>query len=1382
MKKYQLSGLPLQILRSGVHLSLALALLLGFQPAGISWTEPEVPESAVTPTFGTSLISQYTILYHEDNALCTINPDGSGKKKIGEDVIISDEHALKANKELRFQDILPNSIVVSEGYSFYHGVYSPDKRKVAYLEKSLSEGKYNVWVVDLQSKQRDLLLSEATSSSPLPFAPIAWSQSTNELILNAFVPDSDLVFQGLWAMDLASHTLNSLEVGSEGYSSLPMLAPDGTRLVFNASTYAHAPLYSNNIIKVLDLRDKTVRTLLANPEVAGVVIHGWLRSEELTNLRLKPYKGSLWDSSVGNGPNLSKPAQVALNQPALKLPWPGGDAHCVTNTSHEGYVAIDFRFPNGVAGDSILAAAGGTVVEFQNEVPTNDHRAGYGNYVKIKHSNGYYTLYAHLDYHSVIVSTDQYVEQGCKIAEANNTGTSSGDHLHFELRDPNNVTVWPIFDECNCTPQTGQCPTSQNSCGNITLFDLPHYAGSSYSIQSAGFYNLPSWFDERASSIYVPYPWAVKLYGGRDRGGGCKLLDSSDEDFSNDTFDGGYPCCGPLDNNVSSIDVFYAMCPVPCGIGGAARVGSQGICNLPTPTSPPQPPPGDWQVRYFNDLNLGGGECKQEGFNGPYVFLDWGDDSPGGSCNSEFSARVWRRIHFEDADYTFSLFADDHAKLKILGAPGGDLIVDQWNATQHIEGRHMRSGDYEVIVEYNDTGGRAVLGAWWTGPGFPAMPQESPDQYQWFGEYWGNRHWWENAVFKRNEGNALPFEHNWGNDGPGYGLPSDKFATRFSRTVYFDCGRYRFEFDADDNGELWVDPGSSPPLLHFGGSGHQSGEVDLPAGLHQVKVNHREEGGAARIWVNWSLLSRCPATPTHTPTPTPSPTNTPTSTPTVTSTPTNTPTPTVTHTPMPTDMPTPTATHTPTYPPNENYELVLKWGSGGDGSGQFYSPTDVTVDSTGNVYVADSDNHRIQKFTSNGVFIGMWGSYGQGPGQFSGLYQMAVDSEGNIYTTEYYNNRVQKFAPTGAFLTSWGGPIGSGNGQFNSPYGIAVDSQGNVYVADSENHRIQKFSNQGSFITKWGSYGTGDGEFDAPSGVAVDRDGYVYVTDWGNHRVQKFTSTGGFVDRWGRWGTGDGEFSMPEDIAVDSAGNVYVSERGSCRIQKFNSTKAFLAKWGSCGSGDGQFGFAPFGIAVDVTGYVYAADDANNRVQKFWKVGQPTPTPTPTVTNTPTVTRTPTNTSTITRTPTLTSTPKPTATYTPTATATPANQVNLKVSASADDAYDYSATAFSNNASTIRVGKYSAYKLTGGLRFDGVSVPKGATITQAVLRVKSSQTSSNALHLKVSGEAADNPGGFTSASVRPSVRVKTVVQVDWDPGAWSSGGWYESPDLKNVLQ
>ena len=148
------------------------------------------------------------------------------------------------------------------------------------------------------------------------------------------------------------------------------------------------------------------------------------------------------------------------------------------------------------------------------------------------------------------------------------------------------------------------------------------------------------------------------------------------------------------------------------------------------------------------------------------------------------------------------------------------------------------------------------------------------------------------------------------------------------------------------------------------------------------------------------------------------------------------------------------------------------------------------------------------------------------------------------------NHRVQKFTSDGQFVTKWGSD-GGGDGQFDTPAGIAVDSSGNVYVVDKYNHRIQKFTSDGQFITKWGSWGSGDGQFIFPSGIAIDSSGYIYVTDTGNHRIQKFTSDGQFVTKWGSLGSNPGEFSYPRGIAVSSDGKVYVSDTGNNRIQVF---------------------------------------------------------------------------------------------------------------------------------------------------------------------------------------------------------------------------------------
>src|SRR5437899_10989156 len=99
-----------------------------------------------------------------------------------------------------------------------------------------------------------------------------------------------------------------------------------------------------------------------------------------------------------------------------------------------------------------------------------------------------------------------------------------------------------------------------------------------------------------------------------------------------------------------------------------------------------------------------------------------------------------------------------------------------------------------------------------------------------------------------------------------------------------------------------------------------------------------------------------------------------------------------------------------------------------------------------------------------GPFLTTWRSSGTGDGQFDFPFGVATDGSGNVYVADYGNDRIQKFDASGTFVTTWGS-YGSGNGQFHSPQGVATDGSGHVYVADTNNHRIQKFDASGSFVT-----------------------------------------------------------------------------------------------------------------------------------------------------------------------------------------------------------------------------------------------------------------------------------------------------------------------------
>ncbi|MBI5229417.1 PKD domain-containing protein, partial [Candidatus Micrarchaeota archaeon] len=247
----------------------------------------------------------------------------------------------------------------------------------------------------------------------------------------------------------------------------------------------------------------------------------------------------------------------------------------------------------------------------------------------------------------------------------------------------------------------------------------------------------------------------------------------------------------------------------------------------------------------------------------------------------------------------------------------------------------------------------------------------------------------------------------------------------------------------------------------------------------------------------------------------------------------------------------------------------------------------VAINSTDFVFSATPVSHIITRCNSTGGWVSNVGGLGTGDGKFNFPQGIAIDSNNFVYVADSGNHRVQKFYPNMTFLGWWGkdsnGSIGwhkpsslvvsvsgSEEGAFNWPIGIAVDSaNGFVYVADSNNNRIQKFSLNGDFVSSWGTGGTGAFKF--LEGLAVDSSGNVYAADAGNNRIQKFSSSGNFLGWLGRdsdgsngWhspgsgkapahGTLSGDFNWPTGIAVDSNGFIYVADTGNSRSQKLHS-------------------------------------------------------------------------------------------------------------------------------------------------------------------------------------------------------------------------------------
>jgi len=283
---------------------------------------------------------------------------------------------------------------------------------------------------------------------------------------------------------------------------------------------------------------------------------------------------------------------------------------------------------------------------------------------------------------------------------------------------------------------------------------------------------------------------------------------------------------------------------------------------------------------------------------------------------------------------------------------------------------------------------------------------------------------------------------------------------------------------------------------------------------------------------------------------------------------------------------------------------VLSWGGAGPLEGQFGAPKGLATDSQGNIYATDSQNHRIQKFDSEGRFITAWGSLGEAPGQFREPWGVAVDRENNVYVADTWNHRIQKFTNDGELITHWGvhqdtgGQLMEPLGGFYGPRDVTVDAEGNVYVADTGNKRIQIFDSEGNPLDQWGGGGSEPGQFLEPVGIAIDQEGNIYVADTWNQRIQKFDVDLQFIAQWPLQAWMGGAGVNKPYLAVDGEGNVYATDPEGYRVLVLDDDGALLAIFGKYGTDDASFDL-PTGIAVDDEGNVYVSDSTNNRLMKF---------------------------------------------------------------------------------------------------------------------------------------------------------------------------------------
>jgi sugar lactone lactonase YvrE len=330
---------------------------------------------------------------------------------------------------------------------------------------------------------------------------------------------------------------------------------------------------------------------------------------------------------------------------------------------------------------------------------------------------------------------------------------------------------------------------------------------------------------------------------------------------------------------------------------------------------------------------------------------------------------------------------------------------------------------------------------------------------------------------------------------------------------------------------------------------------------------------------------------------------------------------------------TPPVTDTTNIDPNSTIHGMYELSPAGVERGQFNLPRGITVGPDGSFYVVDTANMRIQKFDATGKWVQIIGAgKGTGDGQFNGFSDeaigtgpggIAVDPAGNIYVADTWNHRIQKFDKDGKFLGKWGEFISLGDPaaandaakdtKFFGPRGVAVGPDGNVYVTDTGNKRVLIFDSSGKFLRKIDSgmsatklspnYPfTQQGELNEPIGIAVDSAGNVYVADTNNKRIQKFDPTGKFALQWAVPGTNwdQGAYLEPF-LAVDASG-VYVSAPTGQKVLKFDPTGRLLAEKNAEGAVSLK---TPTGITVGPDGTVHVVDTGANGVVNLGKIQAP---------------------------------------------------------------------------------------------------------------------------------------------------------------------------------
>ena len=279
----------------------------------------------------------------------------------------------------------------------------------------------------------------------------------------------------------------------------------------------------------------------------------------------------------------------------------------------------------------------------------------------------------------------------------------------------------------------------------------------------------------------------------------------------------------------------------------------------------------------------------------------------------------------------------------------------------------------------------------------------------------------------------------------------------------------------------------------------------------------------------------------------------------------------------------------------------------------FNAPRGLAVAADGSFFVADSRNNLIVHFDKDGMFLNSWGSpsgkmdINSPDGTFNEPWGVAVGADGKVYVADTWNHRIQVFTSDGSFVTKWGSFTVNGQVDgFWGPRGITIDQSNHVYVTDTGKQRVVVFDGNGNYLTQFGSRGLDLGQLDEPVGLAIASDGRVFIADTWNNRIATFKPNvdGSFtaektwdVDAWSSQSLEDKPF-----LALGANDDVYVTDPAGGRVLHFDKDGKFIQLWGGF---DNTYLMGIInGVTVSADGHVWVTDATNNAVLEFAPLAQ----------------------------------------------------------------------------------------------------------------------------------------------------------------------------------